>query len=93
MHARGSAEGNLQKLTRACGQLLEVTPDHSAPLVVHTTGKLHCCVAAAVAGQLISTPAARGATARQSPSWPDVQRRMTTAIHQVSRQSRYSEFG
>ena len=33
MHAQGSAESNLQKLTRACGQLLPVNPDHSAPLI------------------------------------------------------------
>ena len=33
MHVQGFAESNLQKLTRACGQLLKATPDHSAPLV------------------------------------------------------------
>ena len=33
MHVRGFAESNLQKLTRAGGQLLKVTPDHSAPLI------------------------------------------------------------
>ena len=34
MHVQGLAGSNLQKLTRACGQLLKATPDHSAPLVV-----------------------------------------------------------
>ena len=45
MHARGFAESNLQKLTRACWQLLKVTPDHSAPLIDHASSKKyhHLC--------------------------------------------------
>ena len=39
MHVQGFAESNVQKLSRACGQLSKVTPDHSAPLIVNWTLK------------------------------------------------------
>ena len=67
MHFRGSAKSNLQKLARACGQLLKATPDHSAPLI--KLRKESYTAQAGVRSLQTHTPAAGAAGRQPTLAW------------------------